>query len=567
MIRRTEVDGVPTLVAATTGPLRAGLAFRVGRADETLARSGVTHLIEHLALHRLGLTDYHFNGTTGPAVTEFHLQGSGDDIVRFLSGVCESLHHLPLDRLETERAIVRTEWSSRARSPIDTIPLWRHGARDHGVVTYPEYGLGMLRPDDLQRWATYFFTRDNAVLWIAGSDVPAGLRLPLPPGQRIPVPRASSALPTTPAFFTGPEKFVAVDSVVRRRVAATVYTAVLRRALFQSLRQEAGLSYNVDTSYEARGDGQATITALVDALPEKQDAALGGFIDVLAALRVGRIDPADLQAVLTQAHESLSHPEALSGRLPSQAFNLLTGDGYRDDPLAELRAELQTITLADVHAVAQEAAQTALLMAPSGHGAEWGGYAPAPTCSDSAVQGTRYASHSSDVVHLVGGPDGMTMADARDAVTVRYADCAALRIWPDGARQLIGADGIEVNIEPTLFAIGADALRAIDAAVPPHLHIIEPARSPDDIPKPRPKPPKPRPQIRRHPATQFFVLAFGTVFMAVLAVGSLIHLASDEADSRGRIAVLGGLGMTGYFGYAAVKQFRAWRRGVQEQRA
>lgn len=41
-------------------PSDAGrVVVRVGRADETLPESGVSHLVEHLALHRLGLTDYH----------------------------------------------------------------------------------------------------------------------------------------------------------------------------------------------------------------------------------------------------------------------------------------------------------------------------------------------------------------------------------------------------------------------------------------------------------------------------------------------------------------------------
>ena len=74
MIEQTTVDGVPTLFAPAAGPLRAGLTFRVGRADETLARSGITHLIEHLALFHLNMADYHFNGSTGPVTTDFHLQ-------------------------------------------------------------------------------------------------------------------------------------------------------------------------------------------------------------------------------------------------------------------------------------------------------------------------------------------------------------------------------------------------------------------------------------------------------------------------------------------------------------
>ena len=65
MIRRLDVDGVPVLLGPTAGPMQAGLVFRVGFADEPLARRGITHLLEHLALYPLGLGDYHFNGTTG----------------------------------------------------------------------------------------------------------------------------------------------------------------------------------------------------------------------------------------------------------------------------------------------------------------------------------------------------------------------------------------------------------------------------------------------------------------------------------------------------------------------
>ena len=46
----TEVDGVRTIWAEVPGPLRAGLVLRMGAADETLARRGAGHLLEHLAL-------------------------------------------------------------------------------------------------------------------------------------------------------------------------------------------------------------------------------------------------------------------------------------------------------------------------------------------------------------------------------------------------------------------------------------------------------------------------------------------------------------------------------------
>ncbi|MFI7595430.1 hypothetical protein [Micromonospora sp. NPDC049359] len=138
MIQHLNVDGVPTLLAPTGGPMRAGLTFRVGTADETLARAGTTHLIEHLALAPLGLADYHVNGVTAPAFTMFHTQGSETDIAAFLTAVCGHLSDLPLARLDVEKDILRTEWSSRGAAAIDDIPLWRHGARDFGLSSYPE---------------------------------------------------------------------------------------------------------------------------------------------------------------------------------------------------------------------------------------------------------------------------------------------------------------------------------------------------------------------------------------------------------------------------------------------
>ena len=52
-IRREERCGNPYMWAETPPPARAALMFRVGVIDETLPTSGITHLIEHLALHEL----------------------------------------------------------------------------------------------------------------------------------------------------------------------------------------------------------------------------------------------------------------------------------------------------------------------------------------------------------------------------------------------------------------------------------------------------------------------------------------------------------------------------------
>ncbi|MFD4602092.1 hypothetical protein ACFWPQ_29195 [Streptomyces sp. NPDC058464] len=175
----TEVDGIPALFAYASGPVRAGLVFRVGVADKTLARASVTHLVEHLALHRQGLADYHFNGATKAAFTHFHVEGAEHEVAAYLQGVCASLADLPMDRLETEKEILRTE-ESRRENP--QLPLWRYGAQGHGLVSYPEWGVRDLRPDDVRHWAHTCFTQGNAVLWIAGERLPAGLSVKLPAG-------------------------------------------------------------------------------------------------------------------------------------------------------------------------------------------------------------------------------------------------------------------------------------------------------------------------------------------------------------------------------------------------
>ena len=47
---RTDVDGIPVFWAPAPGAFRAALLFRVGVADETPAKRGITHIVEHLAM-------------------------------------------------------------------------------------------------------------------------------------------------------------------------------------------------------------------------------------------------------------------------------------------------------------------------------------------------------------------------------------------------------------------------------------------------------------------------------------------------------------------------------------
>ncbi len=561
MIKRLEVDGVPTLLAPTTGPMHAGLAFRVGLADEPLAKRGITHLIEHLALYSFGVADYHYNGATGVEHTYFHMRGAETDIVTFLNGVCAGLQELPLQRLEVEKEILRTEENGRGEGVTDGLALWRHGARDFGMPAYPEWGLTGITPDDLRAWVAYWFTRENAALWIAGPDVPAGLRLTLPPGQRRPAPPPSSALPVRPAYFPGPANAVAWNAVVPRRAAASVFTGVLERALFRSLRQESGLSYTVQTDYDPRGDGTAVLTALADALPEKQDAVLGGFVDVLAAVRVGRIDPAEVTTVVNQRCEDLARAEEAGARLPGLAFGLLAGRPPQS--AEEVLAELRAVTRDDVAEVGRAAVEDGLLMTPGRTTADWAGYAAAPDASTEAVRGTAYPSLERPERRLIAGEEGVSAAGPDTVVTVRFDGCSAVLAWPDGARRFIGHDGIQVHIEPTLFAGGHAVVAALDTRVRPELRVAMPPRDPARIPAPRPRP---APVAARSTSRGALIALLVGLLVVVLGCGGFgLLMAIDsviESEDRGiaigfAVVSLGLTAAAGYGVYRLTKRLRA----------
>ncbi|MET8812949.1 insulinase family protein [Streptomyces sp. NPDC004549] len=568
----TQVDGIPTLFAETTGPLRAGLVFRVGVADETLARTGVTHLVEHLALHRLGLSDYHFNGETKSAFTHFYIEGAEHEVTTYLSTVAASLRELPMERLETEKEILRTE-ESRRSSP--QLPLWRYGAQGYGLASYPEWGVRDLGPDAVRDWARTWFTRGNAVLWIAGERMPADLALGLPEGERRPMPAVTSALPETPAYFSDGKGGVLLDAVVTDTAAARLYAGILERELTRALRQEGGYSYTAATDYTPRRDGHAILTAFADALPAKQGAVLGGFVDVLAAFQAGRIGQSALDAVRGRYASGLAAPDAMALRLPALAEDLLAGRPVLTP--AELSAELAAVTTEQVHAVALEAAATALMQVPGGLSADWAGYTAAPTTSPYTVTGRKFSEQGGGKATLVVGADGVTVKGPHGsgpecAATVRYAECAAMLAWPDGGRRLIGTDGMVVEVEPSLYGVDAATMAGIDVAVPraavvslPPRQQVPTSQSPETASSSSGSGARAgRPAPTRRTALQTVVLILFGLFGGLSALVSLLFTAFGYDKEYGftdwLITVVVMWGFTALVSWPAVRVLRRTRR-------
>jgi hypothetical protein len=482
VVERTEIDGVPVFLAPKRGPnVTAGIVFRVGRADETLGTSGITHLVEHLALHRLGVTDYHYNGVVDTTTTQFVTQGAEGEVTTFLSGVVKALADLPLDRLATEKEVLRTEALGRKNGVNSLMPLWRHGTQGFGLVSYPEWGLARVSAGEASMWTRDRFCRENAALWIAGDRVPPGLVLSLPTGSRFPLPKPTSTVHRFPAYFNGPGNGVVLEALVPRGIASSLLAAVVQRMLLRTLRHDSGISYTVETDYHPRGDDWAVLTVFADTAPDKQAVLLGAFGDALKGLRARGIDSDDLDAVRRHGLDALDHPDAESIRVPGMAINELTG--HPNLSLRAVRADLETIDAEAVNAVCTQLLEAALLQVPYGHRAEQLGFEPAPTGSTDRVSGRRYRSRGRDASTLIAGESGVTIVHDSSQATVHFDQCAARLDWPDGARHYIGLDGIIVQVEPTTHAIGTKELVGLRDGLPDQQIIPMPPRSPDQIPQ------------------------------------------------------------------------------------
>jgi hypothetical protein len=151
---------------------------------------------------------------------------------------------------------------------------------------------------------------------------------------------------------------------------------------------------------------------------------------------------------------------------------------------------------------------------------------------------------------LVVGTDGVSLTDGLAVATVRYADCAAMLAWPDGARVLFGPDAVMVAVEPTLWHVSATTLAGIDAAVPADRVVHQPARDPATVPKPpaeRPTGDHPgadaRPAgtgQRRSPARRRTVAALQLA--GSLAVLAVLYFVNRPALGLGSLLLVLGIG-------------------------
>ncbi|WP_460369214.1 M16 family metallopeptidase, partial [Actinocorallia lasiicapitis] len=354
----TRVAGIATYWAEGGAELTAALIFRVGRADEPPTRAGLTHLVEHLALHSFGGAERHFNGMVDATTTTFVKSGTPEEVARFLTGVCDALNDLPLDRMDAEKQILRTEEAGRGGA-LGELLLWRYGPQGPGLLGYDEIGLPEISRDDVREWARTRFTRGNAVLVFAGGPPPEGLNLTLPDGPLHPVPPAETVLPWLPATMPFSGQGVGLLADCPRTWPAVVYRAALGLRLHRVLRQDKALSYAPAVDFQRYDGRTGHLLAHADCLEENRAALVEAFLDVLEELAAVPLTGEELAHAVEGDLANFARPEAAGAFAHAAARNALFD--VPAETFAEARAALEAVTADDVLRVARTVRDSALV--------------------------------------------------------------------------------------------------------------------------------------------------------------------------------------------------------------
>ena len=425
-ILRVEVGGVPVYWAEGGQTIRATLAFRVGRADETLASAGITRLVRHLALRAAGGRG---EFTVGPTISSFRWAGSPSQVMGFLGAVTTALAAGP-----SGEDVVQARRGMAPGGPAGLVELalgLRWGSRGPGLARHEEYGLTWVGPDEVNAWRERWFTAGNAVAWVGGPRLD-GLELTLPEGPRQAVATLPPARTSTPAQIHVTTDVAAVSLVHPPSPELSVALAGTGGAR-QSLNGEV-----VHTVLTASTG--AELVELLDALPAIRPVA--------AAPRWSEPpDPADL--------DRWCEGDLLGVRVASRA----------ERAMAEAWAVEATVA-----AAMADALHDALYLLAPGDQLPEGRATDAASWTTPPVEGTAHPPTKHDRAHpnkrLVVEPTAITLVlDSQRAVRLSLAGATSLR-FSDGGRGLWSADGAYLDVHPADWEHGHDAVAAIDRAIP-----------------------------------------------------------------------------------------------------
>lgn len=476
-IDQIEVGGLRVVWAAVPGPLTATLLVRTGRADETLPTLGLSHLVEHLALWPMRKRRHAYGGWVEDAVTAFGASGRADEVVGFLEALSSSLRTLPVDRLPTERKVLRAEGVARGGDIYAHLLALRFGAAGYGLGNFHEFGIDWLDAGVVRNWAAERFTAQNSVLWLSG-EPPDDLRVSLPSGAAVSAPRPE-AIPSLdlPAELDARVDGVTLTLVGERSSSLHAAFAIASERARVSLREDAGLSYAPTGDYRPLDGETAHLFLTADCRRPDAARVRAGLVRTLDDLASDGPTSEELDDDRRMLARHTEDPDDPRGRLDSHSRELLFS---RDPPTPDdLMREREELTPDTVAAALADAMQTLLVVVPSESGADRGRTLPpyAPY-EPEIIEGQRFGTSEewkgfnldSELVLNDRGlafTHGYTTKEfpGKTTVAMEFASCVAAASLPSGGLTLFARDGATVTLHPERLVGGAAAIDRIQLAL------------------------------------------------------------------------------------------------------
>lgn len=464
-IREGWLGRVPVRWCEADGPVSAGIVFRVGRVDERLTTTGITHLVEHLAADRAGISRLDANAYVGLELTAFHVRGEADEIRMFLDAVCHALGDLPVDRLDTEMRVLAAELATVPTGISAPLFTMRYGHAGAGLATADELGLRRLSADDVAQWARERFTSDNAALWMTTD--PGDSPLPLPAGGPAPVPPAV-AIPglALPAWTEGFRDAVCLTFLGGERPATAAAMSILRTRILDDLRRRSGLVYTVDGDLTWVGD-DLHVTVTVPCPYEHAETVCHAVLDALGRLADEPPAAEEVSEALDRWRRAYDDPANRPGLLHEAACRTVLGRTL-DPPWSLIPA--------DVSAAVADFKSSLLLAVPErvrpGRGIERYETPSTPTVVGRRVRTKHQIGRLPLPLwrragSLIVGDEGVTLDVPGAPATILYDDCEAAVMGSGGSVRLMAGNTRWINVNPAKFVHGEAVVREILEAVGP----------------------------------------------------------------------------------------------------
>jgi predicted Zn-dependent peptidase len=461
---------VPVFWHNQPGRLNARLIFGVGVAHETFLETGITHLVEHLAMRPLRTGRYDNTAATEMLHTAFDVASSAETVVDHLRRICASLTHLDTGPLERERGVlVAEERASEGPSVTSWLPssIW-FGNRAFGLAGNVRIAPVRASAGQVRAWCGRWFHRGNAALVLSGPP-PEDLRLPLPDGPRHQPPAATPFDLKTPAQTTIPNGVVGC-ALVNWTAPMACAAGILLSRLTERLRHLEGLGYDIGFDHQPIDQRRAVLGFGAD-VPDKHARRVAEAIRVeLSTLGDAGPTADELAADRASLLDQLAQPEFAQYRAVDEAVSALTG---WPSAVAQQSQILTGVDADTVAAAARELAGGLVLCAPQGHLSpdlpELPG-SPLDPVSGRELKRALVGSTTPRGFRIVAGDEGLSAFYGGSPVpvaVVRYDDIAGVGVEHTDGRlpilHLFGLHGGLITVRPGDWRGGRALVRELRA--------------------------------------------------------------------------------------------------------